>query len=304
MSNKDMKMRIAIEGDNKGFKRSLNQTERDMKQFETRQSSGVADLLAAGSVFAGGAGARKLLLGNMAKYTGIKGGTADARGYGMQALAGGVLGNPNLRKWESTHRRRLNKNNARIAKNSGIREDMNGRFDDTRKGRAAFRARNQSAGFLKGLEVASAIRMALPVVAPVIAVAAAAAAKSISNQNKFDAAAGEFSGAVIGEKARIEVEELQRAIQRSKDSGLAASSTFAARSDQALSRAGTSTTGRNVAQDLWSVIKSGTAGAVNVAGSAMTQEGAFAAYGGLGVAGGLAYFSNQFYRGTQGKGIN
>ena len=39
--SKDMKMKIQIDGDNKGFKNTLRQTGRDIDQFQQKQSSGI-----------------------------------------------------------------------------------------------------------------------------------------------------------------------------------------------------------------------------------------------------------------------
>ena len=40
MAQDNMKMKIVIDGDNKGFKKSLNQTSRDIKQFEQETGKG------------------------------------------------------------------------------------------------------------------------------------------------------------------------------------------------------------------------------------------------------------------------
>ena len=39
--SKDMKMKIQIDGDNKGFKNTLRQTGRDIDQFQQKQSNGI-----------------------------------------------------------------------------------------------------------------------------------------------------------------------------------------------------------------------------------------------------------------------
>ena len=303
------RMNIRIDGDNRGFKESLKDSQRSVKQFEQQTSGSVKDLLAAGSILAGGVGTRKFLLGNSAAQLGITGkrqSHASGNGYGVQSMLGAALGNPNLRRWETTHKKRLAKQKARIAKNQSLQEtqSFDPNWDGTKRGKATFRAKRQSEKYLQGLQIAANLRLAMPMLAPVVATAAAGAAVAVANQNKFDGKAAEFSGAVIAGKARIEVEELQRALTRSQDSGLVGSQMRSARASQALGRAGTSTSGVNVFSEFASVIKRATAGAVNVVGSAMTAEGAFAAYGGMGIPGGAAYFTKQFVDGAAGRGVN
>ncbi len=55
MSKNDMRMNIHIDGDNKGFKKALGQTKRDINQFEKQQQGGLgmSDLLTSQLLFSG-----------------------------------------------------------------------------------------------------------------------------------------------------------------------------------------------------------------------------------------------------------
>ena len=104
MASDNMKMKIVIDGDNRGFKKSLNQTSRDMKQFEQKQSKGggggaglgAMEVLGGGTALgAAGVGARRGALRGLANLTGAANGrSTQGWPYMLQQVAGSLAGNP------------------------------------------------------------------------------------------------------------------------------------------------------------------------------------------------------------------
>ena len=274
---RDTELNIRINGDNRGFKKSLNQTQRDINQFEKSSGGGGTAAGIAGGLAgtAGLVGIRKLLLSNLASYTGIRKPGARPAAYGIQAGMGAALGNPHVGSWMVTHAKQMrtekNKLREMRRRRAGAlagRDSVSTDATDLKSARASLQTIRQNRAFLSVGKLAQQVRMALPVLAPVMTVMAAAIGKKISNQNQLDASSKEFSGAVLAHEAKLEVSEIKRRIERSRDAGFIGSQKRSANASLALSRAGTSVTGPNVATEAMSVIKQLTAFGVNFSTSA------------------------------------
>ena len=109
MSKNDMRMNIHIDGDNKGFKRALGQTKRDINQFEKSQGGGgvsAGELAAVGGVAGMGVYMRRSILRNSAKMLGLPGNQTPGR-VGTQAALGALLANPKLQEHTSRARKQV-----------------------------------------------------------------------------------------------------------------------------------------------------------------------------------------------------
>ena len=95
--SKDMRMKIKIDGDNSGFRQTLQQTGQDMKRFQnqTNQKQGMSAGEMIGALTAKDAliGIRRNVLRGSAAKLGIPD-THKGLPYAVQQMSGGLLGNP------------------------------------------------------------------------------------------------------------------------------------------------------------------------------------------------------------------
>ena len=210
MASDNMKMKIVIDGDNRGFKKSLNQTSRDMKQFEKKQGGSGAGGLAA---LAGGAGLaetmRRGALRNSASMLGLPGKQTAGR-TGVQALLGSLLGNPKMGKHISKARRRVGAANA-LPKGPGLATPE--QAEAMRLGRAGQGTLTGAAagGFIKGA------LMSATAGAAIAAAATVAFAKLASSGKQQLQDSTRFSAGVSVAKAQKEQRDIMRQLNIAND---------------------------------------------------------------------------------------
>ena len=220
MAQDNMKMKIVIDGDNKGFKKSLNQTSRDIKQFEQETGKG-----------SGGGGGNKLsnlLQGSAAVGLLAKGGAWSAvkdnlgdRISNNSAFAYGLL------------------NQKRTVDNFRVRTEArkNSPYQEVRDAAAANIRNNAPAGtthesLRNRMNQGSALRgkiggamAGLNTVPGGLAVSAAALITTllIANGNKWskriNEASSQYSGVAMGNRARLEAENTRRDIRLARSQG-------------------------------------------------------------------------------------
>ena len=189
MASDNMKMKIVIDGDNSGFKKSLNQTSRDIKQFEQKQGGGGVGGggLAA---LAGGAGLSEVMrrgaLRNSASVLGLPGKQTPGR-TGIQAFLGTMLGNPKMKEHISKARGAVA--SAAASKGSGLTTE--GHLASQRAGRAGQGTLTGAAagGFIKGALMSAAASAAIAAAAVVaFNKLASSGVKQLSDSTRFSAA--------------------------------------------------------------------------------------------------------------------
>ena len=220
MAQDNMKMKIVIDGDNSGFKKSLNQTSRDIKQFEQETGKG--------SGKGGGNKLSNLLQGSAAVGLLAKGGAWKAvkdnlgdRISNNSSFAYGLL-NPkdkvsNLRtRLEARHRSPYKEVRDKAAANIRDNAPRGTTHESLRK------RMNQGAA-VRG-KIGGAL-MALNTVPGGLLVSAAALVTTllIANGKKWaqriNESSAQYSGVAMGNKARLEAENTRRDIQLARTYG-------------------------------------------------------------------------------------
>ena len=240
MSKQDMRMNIRIDGDNKGFKRSLKESSREMDNFQKGAQQG-----------------------------GMSGGSLAALGL-LQAANGGVaamLRRPKLRDQDLqakyAHRQsRMSLADAAHAGNIANYRRAKDHHDNVRgiRGRtnANFQANNVPINNLKQMfnpAVIAGIGGAL-VAGGVIA----AAVKGMNNQQQFNMQAKQFSGSVMSHDAQVEVRGIRKKIAQANNPDFIAQQKSRTNSKYMVSQAGVSegsdafTQAGIVADHLWAAL--------------------------------------------------
>jgi len=197
--SKDMKMNIQINGDNRGFKRSLNDTERDMKQFQ--QSPSFMSLNNALNVAQTAA---------LAKITGFA--TPNIKGLTTQVRGGGAL--ENLRQGMALKR------HAREEDRLGQLSLLTGRpgnFEEKATNAVMMRKMGGEMMANSGRMMAAAAVSSLMAASGAASFVALAVGKSIGNQNRRDKEATQFSAPVLMHQAMRDQAELQLSLKQAND---------------------------------------------------------------------------------------
>lgn len=229
MASDNMKMKIVIDGDNRGFKKSLDQTSRDMKQFEAKQGGGgrgaglgAMEVLGGGTALGAAAvGARRGALRGLANVTGAAGGKSVAGWpYMLQQMAGSLMGNPEAKGYAEESRA-----DRRRAKELGLKERLKnagpGAMLNSEEARLT-RDRKAARGTVYGRNTALAMGISAGAIAGVFgmagfAIAAAGATKKIVDMLGADGSkqlndSTRFSAATTVAQAQKEQRDIMRSL--------------------------------------------------------------------------------------------
>jgi hypothetical protein len=217
MAQDNMKMKIVIDGDNKGFKKSLNQTSRDIKQFE-QQTGKVKGGGGMGSTLIN-AGALNMLTGGKA-WEGIKGHLGD-RISNNSAFAYGLLNKKNtVDRFRVRTEARKNSPYAEVRDRAAANIRDNATHGTTHE---SLRNRMNQGSALRG-KLGQGLAGVNTMMGGV-ATAAAAAAVTILIANgakwakRINEASSQYSGVAMGNRARIEAENTRRDIRLARTYG-------------------------------------------------------------------------------------
>lgn len=203
MARNDMRMRIHIDGDNRGFKQALNQSKRDMQGFQKESGVGFGGVLAATSI------GRQL----------------GAAGDRLQQAIGSMF----LNKRFNTRMEKFIHHNDMIGAGSRMMSNAMDRGDLGRAQRIQKQLRHNKRGAAIAKRQAQTLNMVndfIPYVGTILksgamgaAVAAAAvtAIQKLSSDNrKHLADAGQFSGGVMRHQAMADVHEVRKQLEVSQ----------------------------------------------------------------------------------------
>ena len=200
MASNDMRMRIHIEGDNKGFRQALNQTQRDIDKFQRGSNLGFTDLLAAQAApKLGGVLMNKMLSARNA-FSGLQLRHIEAinkRANNLQAASAVFARNGDLRAAMRLNQQGIDE---RLANRSRIQRAQS--FYNKTESVIPF-----IAGALKGTAVAGAVAAA----------AAAAVYKLGTAQSQQLKSATQFSAGVTREQAMLDVKELKYQMEMARN---------------------------------------------------------------------------------------
>ncbi len=229
----NLKLKVAIDGDNKGFKRALTSTQRDigkMQEKTKRGGLGFGDLIGLGAISQvpkaiKAVAARKMMNSrkSIAEVQSIR-----EMKHSMRHNDGSMTGN------------QVNLVNQRLADH-----------------RATKAKRNRLRADAMPLQQ---VKMMLPAIIAGLATTAVIAtiANKFSNMNKFDAQSKQFSGSVMAHEAQLEVAQIRRNLARAKDPTFVAQQKRLASAQFYSQNSGTSANGRNLGADVattWEYLK-------------------------------------------------
>jgi len=242
MAKDNLKLKIDIEGDNKGFQKALGHTEKEIDSFASK----IGNRLGFGSVL------DVLQSAALLKMSGFKG--PKLKGFTTQVGGGGAY--QNLRQGFAAYRlgREENSLRKRVLK------------AEQKAGQLPFYSNNFRHGdqlkLMGGQMMANGIRMMTPVVmsalttgAGLAAMGAAVAKLMSANQQKLDKKAVAFSAPVLRHEAMLELSQLRGQMARANDPGFIAQQKELARATMQSNLAGTSQSGRDVFTDAEIVAK-------------------------------------------------
>ena len=207
--SKDMKMKIQIDGDNKGFKNSLRQTGRDIDRFQQKQSSGgglgMSELLASQFITGGGMGK---MLGNARNAA-----MTSAFKPSLNKVNRGMNARRNLSEASRISERAGSLSQARIFNNMAIAQS------DRNQRNIGKAQRNQK--MIQGVGVGATYGYAALKGAGAAAAIAAAATAALFKMSSFgrqqNKAAGQFSGTATLAGAMKDQRDVQRQVAISQN---------------------------------------------------------------------------------------
>ena len=220
--SKDMKMNIQINGDNRGFKRSLNDTERDMKQFQ--QSPSFMSLNSALNVAQTAA---------LAKMTGFA--TPNIKGMRSLVRGGGAM--ENLRQGIALKR------HAKEEDRLGHLSQLTGRtanFQEKATNAIMMRKMGNEMLANSGRMMAASAVTALMASSGAASFVALAVGKSIGNQRRRDKEATQFSAPVLMHQAMRDQAELRFSIAQANNPAFQSQQKRMIDADYMIDNAGTS----------------------------------------------------------------
>lgn len=200
--SKDMKMKIQIDGDNKGFKNTLRQTGRDIDQFQQKQSNGIGmSELVASQVLGGKLGSS---LGNLRNSA-----MSSAFRPSLDKIQKGRTKRNNLAEASRISERAGNSSQARVFRDMAM-------IQSRKNEKSMFRAqRNQKLiqGAGAGATYGFAALKGAGAAAAIAAAAGAALYKMSSFGRQQSKAAGQFSATATMAQAMKDQRDIQRQIE-------------------------------------------------------------------------------------------